>query len=1502
MKKRLVLLFYLLIGFSATSHALGVDTACLFSPEKSSPTLQDNPFLLSRLFQQLGNAISEIIRYPFEASPHFYYKWWFLMAAVFFTGLFLRLLFEKSSHFNKKYAQNFAKTSESVEEIKTYFLFIGIISLLIETLNIILKTREFSELLPKFLFGTVCLSIYFLSRKNNIYNDYLQPLFVTLFTFYSAAMIYKIGTFPFDLINYSQVLILLFFSYNVFREIKHYLIFISCFFIILVILLLSKVVDPQPLIVLIESGLVILLINNARRITILNTSDRILFSNNIINNSNSISVAFDNEGKLTFCSNSMEKILGYTPEEVLGGNYLDLTEEGTHSNVDYNSIYTPDKTYIRKLKCKDGHYKYIQWTDQKYNGNLFIANGQDITDKILAEEQYKNLIQASSDFIYEMDKYGNCIFINQFSETILGYSNPELLGKNFRFMIIAEYLKTVEEHYSHIPQGRNYFDTIEFPVLKKNGEELWLSQSVTINRNELGKIVGFSAIAKDISVAKKTEKEEAIRHARVDELTSISNRLSTLNFLTFDSSFELIQHIANETAMGLLIERVSLWYNFEDYIELFTININSENNTVEERRFYKKDIPFYFNMIEKLPIFVVSDAQRNPQIDELRDYLEEFKIKSILHFPLYVLGKLSAITFFESVKSIKIWTDEEINFAKTVSDIIALAIETFKRKGAEELIVYKSEILTSIAKTTEKLLKINSIREIFSESLGYIGESTKVDRLSFFENNPQTQTLSQKFEWSSTEDLKEIDNPYFQNIPHSAIKEFIESITGKRPYVGIVKDLPESDFRTLLKEQKILSVLILPLFIKDVFYGYIGFDDCTHERVWSADEINILQTLANNISITIERINNENTIKESEEKFRLLANNIPATVYLVKYNPDRTKIYLNDEIETLTGYSKSDFMNNFISMYDLYHPEDRERVRNEIESAINQGKPFHISAKLIRKNGEIVWIEEYGEAIVINNEITYIEGVIIDGTEHKQAEVAFKEKELAQEANRAKSQFLANMSHEIRTPLNGIIGFSNLLLKTKLTSIQEQFMVTVAQSADSLLGIVNDILDLSKIEAGKLELDITKTHVNNTIDQVTDMVKYSAHEKNLELIININEDIPTYIWVDEVRLKQILVNLLGNAIKFTSEGEIELGIQCKKINEETSKMKFYVRDTGIGIKPENRQKIFEAFLQEDNSTTRKYGGTGLGLPISNSLLSLMKSKLQIEDQPGGGTLFFFEIKVKSEIGSRRALKDNNIKKALLLEDNSTNAAVLKRMAQHYNIDCTVVDNIESTIKEVEVHPDYDIIALDYEHIGQSGLKMLLDIKNIASKPVILMQNSNASEVDFSTKTNLIPIVKPLKMSILYNALIELNHSDEEKEIVKKLKTKQNHTTKEKIKILIAEDNKINMLLTKTLVKKIMPKATILEAVNGQEAIKMYKEHEPEMILMDIQMPVMNGYEATTAIRALSQKCIIIALTAGIINEEREVCINLGMNDYITKPISRQTLETALIKWVKTIKK
>lgn len=1102
-----------------------------------------------------GKSLSKAASYTFRIETPFYYKWWFLLPIFFFIALFSKITFDKASTYNKDFIKNFNDNDDNSNELRTYFFFLGIIFPLTEVINLFFIKRSNFDLISNLFVGIFCFVVYYLSKKYNPVQKSLGAIFIVFIVVYSIIVIYKIIKLPFDLITFTEFLLILFFSYSVFKKVNQYLVFIVSLIAVLIVLLFNLTSETKQIVTLINTSFIVLVINYARRIAILNANDKIMFTSSIINNSNTLTIATDSRGNLTFCGKSIEKILGYTPEEVMGKNFWALTQDEEFKDIDYNEVYIPDSVYTRKLKCKSGEYKYIQWTDQRYNNNLFVATGQDITPKIMVEEQYRNLVQFASDIIFEVDKDGFFIFVNQFAEKSLGYKVETLIGKHFTSLIKPDYIKKVEEYYLEQTENQTDFEIIEFPVIKKDGSEMWVSQKVNIKKDEAGRIIGYSSIVRDITALKSIEIEENIRMEKNMRLNKTINELSTLNFLKFDNRDTLIKHIIKQAALALNIERSSLWIKKENAIAVEWLYTREGDYFTQGIELKKEAFPIYFNALETRPFIVASDAKNHPDTMEFNDvYFRNYEIKSLLDFPIYVSGELTAVTCYESTAVIRYWTSEDINFARAISDIIALAIETLKRKNAEELIVYKSEILTAIAKTTDKLLQSDLLADVFDESLREIGKSTKVNRIYYFENDPVTNLMSQKFEWTSREELKEIDNPKLQNIPHDVYPDFMDTIIHNKPYIALIKDIPNGNLKAILEEQQILSILILPIFVKDTFNGFIGFDDCTSERIWTTDEINILQTFTNNIAATIERLHNEKIIRENEEKFRLLANNIPAAVYLVKYNEERTKIFLNDEIEKLTGYSKDDFFEGRISLSDLYHPEEKKAVNREVENAIKSGRPFHVTCRLVRKNGEIIWIEEYGEAISDEDNISYIEGVVLDTTERKKMEEALKAKEVAEAANKAKTQFLANMSHEIRTPLNGIIGFSNLLLKSKLNSVQEQYLITVNQSADALLEIVNDILDLSKIEAGKLELDITKTNLHEMVNQVIDMVKYSAHEKQLDLIVNIREDIPCLIWVDEIRVKQILVNLLANAIKFTQEGEIELEVLYQEIDENKSRM------------------------------------------------------------------------------------------------------------------------------------------------------------------------------------------------------------------------------------------------------------------------------------------------------------------------------------------------------------
>ena len=1275
-----------------------------------------------------------------------------------------------------------AKAITKKKEYQIYLFFLGIILPIIEITFEFLNIRSKSLLVVNCSIGFALLVLYFISTKSALIFRNIQKIFTVCFLLYFSSICRNLIVTPADLIPIVAFAVTLFFSYIVLKSLKLYWGFVLAVIAYFVVIYVFELVPFKTILVLFINSAIIVIINYIRFILWINRNNVTKFNNQIINKGNSLILATNKKGEIVFCSENVESILGYTVAEVMGLGYWKVTEDTEFYREDYDTKFKVDRIFTRKVKCKNGDYKHIQWNDKKFSDDLIIGIGQDVTSEINLQNQYKNLIQNATDLIFEVDNLGHFIFVNEFTIKTLGYYPKELLSRHYLDFIREDYGIKIKSFYQNLLENEQDFPTIEFPLLKKNGEELWVSQKVIINRNDTGTLVGYSGIARDITKLKNIEFENKIRQKKIEDYNRTIKKLSTTNFSSYKNLDNSIMQIIEAAAKATKCSRVSYWNYTEELItceNLYELETNtySKGYVIE-----KENYPIYFESIKSKKQISAPDVLKKWELSEFKEnYFLKYDIKSQLDIPVFISGELTGTISFETAKNKRKWDNDDIIFARTISDILSLTIISHSRYEAEIKLEYKSELLSSMALCTEKFLNSNDINAIFSDVLVIMGKATKSHRAYYFENDVNTDLISQKYRWIIHNLKLSENNVKLQNLSHDYFEELITPLLNNKIYTALIPKIENISLRNKLINIDVVSLILFPIFVRNKFHGFLGFDDTHQERLWSEDEVNIFQTLASNIASSIERIANETAINESEEKFRLLANNIPGTVYLSNYDKNNTKIYINDEIEKLTGYPKSSFINNELSFIDLIHPDDKKRTITAQKNAIENKRAIHLMYRIIHKDNHVVWVEEFGDTIYKDGKIAFIEGIFIDITERKKTETAMQQKELAEAANKAKSEFLANMSHEIRTPLNGIIGFTDLLMKTNLGVTQEKYMTTISQSAHSLLDIINDILDFSKIEAGKLDLYIEKYDIHELLKPVIDLILYESNQKKLNLELRIASDIPKYFWLDSVRLKQILINLLANAVKFTLKGGIKLEVSLiKELDNSENIIRFAVIDTGIGILEENKKKIFQAFSQEDSSTTRKFGGTGLGLTISNQLLGLMDSHLQLESTVNKGSTFYFDLKLKTS---------NEAPESVSLFDT-----------------------------------DFDAIK------------------------------------DIVVRTNL--------------------------------------TTK-KITVLIVEDNKVNMLLLKTIIKNLSIPTAIYQVVNGQEAVEQFEKINPDIVFMDIQMPIMNGYEATEIIRNLKsgQKVPIIAITAGTEKEEKEKCLNAGMNDYIPKPIIKGIIEDTFLKWV-----
>jgi two-component system, sensor histidine kinase and response regulator len=714
-----------------------------------------------------------------------------------------------------------------------------------------------------------------------------------------------------------------------------------------------------------------------------------------------------------------------------------------------------------------------------------------------------------------------------------------------------------------------------------------------------------------------------------------------------------------------------------------------------------------------------------------------------------------------------------------------------------------------------------------------------------------------------------------------------------------------------------IPIIFITAISKEKKHIFRGYDTGAVDYLFKPIEPEILQSKVN-VFIDLFKQKNaleeltlklENTISEllkskerlevSEQKYRDIFENVNEGIFVMRngkilfHNPKASEILLSQKTN-VTGRLLLDFI----------HPEFSASVKNKFITQANETlEEQRMAAKIIDGTKQQKWIEINAVTIQWEGQFALLT-FLSDISARKEAEIEMKRaKKMAEQANTAKSQFLANMSHEIRTPLNGIIGMAELLLMTDHEAELKERIEAIKISGESLLDIINDILDLSKIEARKFELDHIDFSLRNMIEKVTRPLSAKAAQKQVELILDINNDVSDYYRGDPVRLRQILFNLAGNAVKFTDTGEIVLRVKQGKTSENKTELLFSITDTGIGIPENQMQNLFKLFSQGDSTTTRKYGGTGLGLAISKSLVEMMKGEISVKSLFNQGSAFAFNVWLESVEKPVQETKTNHQpgflnKKILIVDDNLTNRNIIKGFLKHYKTQFSEAGDGKTAINmltESAINKSpFDIVLLDYHMPVMDGLetfKTLMANNEISPKPKVILLSSDDITIKHSKlNKDLIKhvLIKPVFQSDLFITLNQVMMDCDEKEKQETEKPSASIDMPGKpFEALLAEDNLINQKVTGSMLQNLG--CNVATASNGKQAVEMYEKKLFDIVFMDIQMPEMDGFEATGRIRELERETgkhtPIIALTAHAMKGDREKCLEAGMDEYITKPVS-----------------
>ena len=761
---------------------------------------------------------------------------------------------------------------------------------------------------------------------------------------------------------------------------------------------------------------------------------------------------------------------------------------------------------------------------------------------------------------------------------------------------------------------------------------------------------------------------------------------------------------------------------------------------------------------------------------------------------------------------------------------------------------------------------------------------------------------------------------------------FVLSFKNQQPY--LVNDISEIEGNfskrsvALARKMGVKSLICVPIVYEKESLGILAVDNIKSKRPLMRSDLNLLMGLASQTGSNITGAMSYQRLRESEKKYRSILESMEEGYFEIDLAGNFT--FSNDSLCNISGYPHHELMG--MNNRDYTDPETARKMYQVFNQIYRTGKPAEImDYKIITKDRDIRNLEMSASLMHdLEGKPTGFRGVVRDVTERKQAEMLRQAKLAAETANRAKSIFLANMSHEIRTPLNGIIGMAELISATDLDERQKEIFNTIRIESNSLLSIINDILDFSKIEAGMFELEELPFSLKEVMEDLANSIAPRANQKGLEFMYLLSPVTPSQLVGDPGRLRQILVNLAGNAVKFTNKGEVYVKGEMAEDLGEKVKVRFSIRDTGIGIPREKQPKIFDSFTQADDSTSRKYGGTGLGTSIAKELTELMGGEIGLESEEGRGSTFWFTAVFTKQDPQTAVLeeKDHDLGglRVLVVDDNPTNRFILGEYLRSWGCVAVEADSAKAALSllqtSVSAKESFDLILTDIQMPEMTGPALVKEIRTkeaLRKIPIILLTSGARIRAEEGSGDLEIQgfLTKPVKRDDLFNAIVLRSGIFKKEEMAVAPEQMAEEATgpgpEKTFHILLAEDYPTNQEVALAHLREAGYQVDLAE--DGHQAVEAFKNKKYDLILMDIQMPVMDGYEATKAIRRLendlkrpgragasekTESIPIIAMTGHAVTGYKEKCLRVGMDDYMTKPLGRKNLLAMVRRWTREI--